>query len=607
MFYPHLACPVPQISSQVEFEIAKEYLKLSIQNDELLYRACLSTAGQPIASNIRILSEQALREIHAYHTTLYGESCRTFRSQQDDEELKRSHYDIHYRIAENLLMFVIEKVLRLPYNAAENTQLNSSLEALKSVEAILRESPEHRKKLKSAIASLENTVPQIRSLFHPNEIRTKSVKTQKISKRVAAYKTVRSNNELLNKMNRGFPGGRQDDAVENFDVHFKIKTREILTQSLELSAKKLPYEAYMEKMQTLMEEYVALEKRGIQFKALLSRSSSSPPAEKLMIEELTDLHRFLHERYTLGSKSTLQLLENSIFMCIHTNKVEDALTRVEALKNLLPVKVARSPNFTSLRASILALNGDFEEWKRLSDEKKGRSEAIKYQQKQSHVNQIKTKQEEHQKRKEQEEAQKQGKEREKEGIAVSKKAASLQKVQRTTSDIPEGGFSAEREKYTITFPREKPKTRKLGSESALQEIISLSEQPAPPVQPPPKDYTVSKAAFVTYNKIRGNNWLFPRKDLYNLFSKLGCTIDTEQGKGDHGVIHLPLIMTIHNAEGLVAALPEFSAKKTDNIPLRPMTISNWDEKWDGRVPPYMRNSILRALEYLGATNETVHK
>jgi len=37
------------------------------------------------------------------------------------------------------------------------------------------------------------------------------------------------------------------------------------------------------------------------------------------------------------------------------------------------------------------------------------------------------------------------------------------------------------------------------------------------------------------------------------------------------------------------------------------SIPDWDEKWSGIVPHYMRKSIVSALDYLGATNETVHK
>jgi hypothetical protein len=54
-------------------------------------------------------------------------------------------------------------------------------------------------------------------------------------------------------------------------------------------------------------------------------------------------------------------------------------------------------------------------------------------------------------------------------------------------------------------------------------------------------------------------------------------------------------------------IPEFGRSTTYNSTPLPLTVPNWDEKWDGRVPPYMMKSILKALDYLGATDETVFK
>jgi hypothetical protein len=130
--------------------------------------------------------------------------------------------------------------------------------------------------------------------------------------------------------------------------------------------------------------------------------------------------------------------------------------------------------------------------------------------------------------------------------------------------------------------------------------VSVETVAIPIVQ---KDYSLSKNAFKTYQKIRRGDWKFPRNDLYNLFSKLGCKVDIEQGKGDHGII----TMIIHGAEEVIAVLPEFAQAQEENQVPRPLTIPNWDTKWDGRVPPYMKKSILEALNYLGATDETVHK
>ncbi|MBA3814573.1 MAG: hypothetical protein H0X26_08865 [Alphaproteobacteria bacterium] len=120
---------------------------------------------------------------------------------------------------------------------------------------------------------------------------------------------------------------------------------------------------------------------------------------------------------------------------------------------------------------------------------------------------------------------------------------------------------------------------------------------------PLKDYPLSNNAFKTYQKIRRGDWKFSRKDLYNLFDKLHCAIDISQGKGVHGKISPPLNMTITNDEGFVGVIPEFVQGE---VPL-PLTIPDWDQQWSGIVPPYMRKCISNALDYLGATDEAVHK
>lgn len=597
--YPRLASFLPIIISPDEFQIAKEYLYLSLQHDGLLYKAMITSAAQNISPQLFTLSQQTLQEMEMYQAMLYGPHYQTFRSAKDEEELKKYYYDIHYRLAENQLVLLIPKVLTFGCRG-DNPQIDPHLQEIKRLEALIHESPEHRKKLKATIRTSEKNVPALRLLFHPNEVRLTLQPHRSPSKKIQTYKIAKYNEELIKTVTQGL-SGLQEDVPENFDIHFELKMREILTQNLELSTKKVSPTEYVDTMEKLTEELVVLEKRGIKFKALLSRFPVSPQTEGLTIEELTNLYQFFSKRYTLPQKNPLRLLEHSIFMFIHANKVGDALIRTEVLKNLLPESAAQSDNFKVLRANVLALNGDFDEWRGILTKKREAAEKEKSHQKQKIVKNIKKQQEEIQQQK--------AKEEEKKKALITKKVPRPQSMPESQDDFqvfPENCSSSIKEQHAIVAPREKVKTRKPATEPTVQGTVSLTETSPLPIQSP-KDYPVSQKALKTYCKIREGNWHFPRKDLYNLFDKLGCRIDIEQGKGDHGTIHLPLTMTIHNTEGIVAVLPEFMQKEASNTPLRPLTIPNWDEKWDGRVPPYMRRSILSALDYLGATDETVHK
>lgn len=596
---PSLAFVVPIIASPDEFALAKEYLNISMQRQAFLFKHSLEgLKGQRrIAPKLFELSQRELEETMWYQETLSSDFYRPFRSRDDDKDLEKSYYEIRCSLAENHLILLLQK-----FQAREDmTKINPHLQEIKQLEKVISKSPEHHKKLKELIRISEERVPALRVLFHPHEVRRTPQPHRTPSKRIQVYREVKENEKILLK--RGTKGflGFQEDKTENYDLYFNLKRREILTQCLKLSEKKISFEDYVATMKKLTEELVGLEKEGIKFKEGLF-SFLLPKAEVLLnVEELTNLYRFLSERYAGPLKDPIELLKNSIFMFIHANKLEDALMRTEVLKNLLPESVAQSDNFKSLRASVLALNGQFDEWRGILAKKREAAETKKLDQKQRIVGDIKKQQEEVQQQK--------AKEEEKKKALITKKVPRPQSMPESQDDFqvfPENCSSSIKEQHAIVAPREKVKTRKPATEPTVQGTVSLTETSPLPIQSP-KDYPVSQNALKTYRKIREGNWHFPRKDLYNLFDKLGCRIDIEQGKGDHGTIHLPLTMTIHNTEGIVAILPEFMQKEASNTPLRPLTIPNWDEKWDGRVPPYMRKSILTALEYLGATDETVHK
>ncbi len=120
----------------------------------------------------------------------------------------------------------------------------------------------------------------------------------------------------------------------------------------------------------------------------------------------------------------------------------------------------------------------------------------------------------------------------------------------------------------------------------------------------PRRYVLSKSAFSTFFRISSGNWKVSRRDLINLFEKLGCTVSLELGKGDHSRILLPVndVVIEHDNE-ILCALPELLTEVTPTN----LTLPNWDEKWDGHVPFYLRKNIMAALVVLGADGGSVFK
>ncbi|MBL0942128.1 MAG: hypothetical protein IBJ00_05335 [Alphaproteobacteria bacterium] len=269
------------------------------------------------------------------------------------------------------------------------------------------------------------------------------------------------------------------------------------------------------------------------------------------------------------------------------------------MRELLLQKGELNDTFIKFRARILALNGDQQEWITLLDQYRKAKAQRKILQHSQQVTHIKK-------------AIKQDQEREKAKLIEAPARKSLQEARDQELQQIEVASSSGFEVSTNPFVnyksetivhRQKVKTRKTiqtPTTEATSATASLIQEDLP--KPLGKDYFISNNAFKTYTKIRTGNWKLARKDLCNLFEKLGCKVDVSQGKGDHTKITLPLDITIKKEGNLVAVLPEFITKEVSIL-----TIPNWDSKWDGRVPPYMTKSILAALNALGAIDGTVHK
>ncbi len=247
--------------------------------------------------------------------------------------------------------------------------------------------------------------------------------------------------------------GESFQEVESFDAHFQIKVKTILTEYLALSLKKLSSEEYLKHVQKLVEEYLSFEKRGLNFKEFLTKGISTFQAETLTLEDLTGLYRFCCGRHTLPHQNPLQLLENSIFMCIQANKVSEALTRTETLTTFLLEKSPLSKHFISLRASVMALKGDCEEWRRIVEAKRNKAQKERAEVHQQQLNTMKAQQKK--RKKEQEKIEKLKKTQQ----VITNEKAILNS--NNTVDIADDSpvFAMPEPKPAIILPKEKVKTR----------------------------------------------------------------------------------------------------------------------------------------------------
>jgi hypothetical protein len=581
---PKIAQVTPQIDSIEEFAIAKKYFALSKQFDDILYGAALGG----LESSFLNLSQQTLINLQNYLTVLKSEGCRVFRSLKDQEEFNTHSYDILYRMGRNHLFLLTAKTLR-PTSLQDVEDVNHHVKEVENLKTLLLGSVDYYQKLQKMLQQVQEDVPATRAYFYSSQ-KQPSVKC---SQRIENQKEINRRQKLIDRTS-----GKDEDYKESFDLFAHLTVQKILTENLSISLKKVSREAYIQNSQSILDEVAFFEREVSKFKikrfgenGLINSKGHDP-------ENLTELYRFFVQHTTLNHYKfyPLDLLQQSIFMCIEANKIEDALKRAETLKTLLFEQGPLPDYFLSLHASIKALNGDPDDWRNLIEDKKKTAEKEKAEKHLQEVDRIKKKLEETQKKQEEKPTEK----------------PRLHPIRKATPEVDfcDGNVSyippTKEPKFEIPIPREKVKTRKpaqIPTPSVELENIPVSDDASSPKEVP-KEYCLSKNAFKTYNKIRSGNPKFERKDLYNLFDKLGCKIDITQGKGDHSRIFLPLNMMVSNEDGLVAVIPEFIQR---DLSFPALTIPNWDEKWDGRVPPYMMKSIIQALNYLGATNETVHK
>ncbi|MBW8308668.1 MAG: hypothetical protein K0M45_03360 [Candidatus Paracaedibacteraceae bacterium] len=599
---PKIACPFPQIDSQEDFNIAKIYLELSIRYD-LLFKGAALAAGCK-AHLLWDNSQRILTGLQSYITTLRSNACAAFRSKEEEEILKDSYYNVIYRIGENHVMSLIGLMAPNSRSVQNLIAAQAHVKVIKTIKEQLSESPKHRKNLQALIQQTQDMVPSIQDIFYPKMKKPLNPPHRKLSKRVEEIKKATFYQKHMNLNDQGIPF---DSYKESFDLYFQNYLHKIFTDELLYSLKKVSCEDYVSHIQELTEEYFKLEIEGWKFGERLGSLPGAYEADKLKPEELVNLYRFFKQRFTLffPNKDPLQMLEHIIFMLLHANKLEDALIRTEVLTVLLnETGKPLSKRFIAFRASVLALNGNSDEWRKIKEEKIQAKKTEEIDTHRRRVGHIKGKLE-HNKKKQQELAKRESTS----GQAAPK--AAKESVMLATPVYFEPSFSAESPQPEAVIPRrEKIKTRKGSLTYQSRDKEEIKHEPAinestAKLEPILKRYKLSQNALKTYQKIRRGERNFSRQNLYNLFEKLECEPSIKQGKGDHGKIPAPLNMTVRNREGLVAVIPEFSSRSFTKTPF-PLTVPNWDEKWDGKVPHYMMKSIIEALNFIGATDDTVY-
>src|SRR5207253_4336183 len=134
-------------------------------------------------------------------------------------------------------------------------------------------------------------------------------------------------------------------------------------------------------------EQLSFEKEVEQFRAKRFGLQEPLNSKDCGAEGLIELYRFFVQHATVNRSKfqPLDVLHNSISMCIEGNQIEDALRRTEALKTLLLEQGLLSDNFISFHASVKALGGDSDEWRRIMEEKRKTAEKEKAEKHQKDV------------------------------------------------------------------------------------------------------------------------------------------------------------------------------------------------------------------------------
>lgn len=586
--YPEISQSDPIINCKDDFQLAKHYLIVSKAYAETLLEIAKGFTHLEILNQMHQICKDNVTYLEILRSPVYSH----YRSEAEDRELEESFYESNFRLSMNYLTFLA----RLDFHQENNLNLQTAqgyVKEIKSIKRILANSPNYRHMLQRQIEDMQAIKPHFILLFDPARKLQPSQQPSKTSRKIQQLRNLKYDQRLTNAIN-----SFQDSSYrENFDCYFPSTIHEIFTQENQLGLKSMAYSQYSLALQRLIDNYFHLEEDGLKFRAQMLQLEPLNQTEPLNSDQLNSLYKFFYQRYShIPQKSPITFLPRIINMLIYANKLNAALIRTAILEELLLKQGALPDAFIYFRAGVLALNGKPEEWVEIL---KREAEAHNQRKMEAHIKRL-TRIKKNLRAKQQEEKSIKGVE-----MLSTKVKPQEKKVKAVaSSNLPTFEQSSNPQvnyKSELVFPREKMKTRK-PSQVSLIETSQIVPQSPSTKEPLSKGYFISKNAFKTYRKIRTGDWKFSRKELYNLFAKLGCTIDISQGKGSHSKIVVPLSMTIEKEGRLIAALPEFTTAEVSTL-----IIPDWDNKWDGRVPPYLTKSIIAALDTLQAIDETVHK
>jgi hypothetical protein len=591
--YPKLSQPRPVLSSREDFQLARQYLNIS-NNYRKIWLGVITASPQ---SELLDYYHQVCKGVLTYVETLQSSAYVEYRSKTDEKELKENFYESNYQLGMNFLMLLA--LFDFQEGTLEHLQTAQGyVKEIKAIKDILSNNRKYRKILQTEIEKVQNIKPYIIPLFDPGSKLVSHQQPRKLSKRIQYQQELSHHKKISNSLS----SFKESTFKDSFDLYFQVTTHEIFTKAHQIALKRKDHDEYFSALQELNNNYLKLENEGFNFRAQLLQLEQPSKLDSLNPDQLRSLYEFFSERYAhLPTKNPVLLLPHVINIFINANNLLEALIRTEVLKVLLLQKGELSEAFICFRAGLLVLNGNSEEWNLILEQKRRANDQRKAGAHQKRLTHIKK-------------TLKQLQEEEGQSFGVTKNPATKEGQiaynARLREAQPPSNFAFELSsnphinyKSEIVFPREKIKTRKSSQAftTATLPIVTESASTSEIPSSLKRNYFLSKKALKTYRKIRTGDWKFSRKDLYNLFEKLGCTIDISQGKGDHSKILVPLDMTIEKEGHLIAAIPEFRSGEVSTL-----TIPNWDHKWDGRVPPYLIKIIVGALEILNATDETVH-
>jgi hypothetical protein len=563
------------VESRCAFEAACEYVELAnrLYGGLLFASGTVAEAAPTVINVVGQVNDTCLALLEAQRG-----KC-VFREEADEERLQ----DIFLRTIMiktlRLLSMLVSCVRR-----GEEKQAKSHVAKVKELKDVLGTSRKYREEFRMCLDAFLQ-FPEIHAVYYPNEKRV----IRKDSKQVAQIREANRYNKLAAQTS-----GSEALLEGWFDGNYGVFTTDILAEMLSLLTFKRGSSDFIHVTRNLVDKYVAFEKEGLEF--WIECQQIQMTSKTLTVQVLTGLYLFFEKRYdSRGGKNVFQLLGQVIFMFLFAGDVVGAAIRADVFSNLEKAKKGRlSEEAVLLRAKLQALLGNVDELVRIRREKKEFGSRLREKKHASALHRIKValqEQAEH------------ARIRAEAKLSVRETISPNVIVAEGESVLHWSGVDDRKEKVVMP-QREKVKTRK---------AVVVVDEPEPPpaadaldngVTDVPNVHYLSKKALKTFNKITSGEWKVSRHDLFNLFDKLGCSIKIERGKGDHARILLPVVDEIvleHHSGGIVSVIPELSGEVTT------LTSPNWDEKWDGRVPPYMRKCILKALEALRAVEGNVFK